>query len=94
MIAISDPNSQAGQVRFTNKKDVISMAILEEKIHEDIKKMIDRGNKIEDLILITSSESMSEIAEMETRYGTLRVRYNYMLPKGSMFLITPNKLFF
>lgn len=64
------------------------------KVEQHIKKMIDKGNQIENLLLVTSLESLKDIKDIDTAYGTVRLKYNYMLPKDSLFVITPNKLFF
>lgn len=54
---------------------------------EVLDQAMEKGNRIENLLLVTPDPAIKDIKFFSTKYGKLRVSYNPILPKGQIYLI-------
>lgn len=54
---------------------------------QDIDDFVAKGNKIENIVLMTMLDSMKNVPKLRTKHGILKVQYNRHLPNNSNFLM-------
>ncbi|RXZ77970.1 hypothetical protein EBB07_28335 [Paenibacillaceae bacterium] len=70
-----------------NKLNELMNQLIPEYDHQDIDKFVAAGNKIESTVLITSLETMKNIAKLRTKHGLVRVQYSKYIPANTFYLV-------